>query len=327
MKAIIMSQPGDASVLQRQEIPEPVPSAHEILVRVHATAVNRADLLQRRGQYPPPPGTREDILGLEFAGEVETTGQEVTMYQPGDRVMGLLSGEGYAEKIVTHERLALAIPAHLSYEEAAAIPEVFLTAYDALFYRLEIRKGDSILIHAIGSGVGTAALQLAKISGAAVFGTAGSDEKLNRAKDLGLDIAIHYQKENFQEIILQETQDQGVQAILDVVGAAYLEKNLACLATCGKLVCLGLLGGSKAEINLATILWKRVHIIGTVLRARPLPEKIALTHAFQKHALPLFSSGKIQPVIDKTFPLERAAEAHSYMESNENFGKIVLRIT
>lgn len=323
MKAIIITQPGQPDVLKIQDVPDPIPSAHELQVRVHATALNRADLLQRRGKYPAPSGVRGDIPGLEFAGEVEQVGENVTAFQPGDRVMGLLPGEGYAEKIVTHERMALPVPENLSFEQAAAIPEVFLTAFDAL-NQLDIKLGERLLVHAIGSGVGIAALQLAKTAGVPVFGTAGSEAKLEKAKKLGLDIGIHYKTQDFAEVIAAETNGAGVQAILDVIGADYWERNLSCLAPKGRMIVVGLLGGVKTEANLATILTKRLTIIGTALRPRGLEEKMILTQTFREQVLPLFASGKVTPVIDRVFALEDAAEAHSYMEANKNFGKIVL---
>lgn len=326
MKAILITKPGEPSVLKLQEVEAPEPGFAEILVKVLATALNRADLLQRRGHYPPPPGVREDISGLEFAGEVEAVGKKVTVFQPGDRVMGLLSGEGYAEKVVTHERMAMLIPENLSYEQAASIPEVFMTAYDVLFVQVGLSLGERLLVHAIGSGVGIAALQLAKMAGATVFGTAGSEEKLARAKKLGLDVAINYRTQNFEEIVLTETQGQGVHAILDVVGADYWQRNLACLAPKGRMILVGLLSGAKVEANLATILRKRLRMLGTVLRARTLEEKMTLTRDFQTHVLPLFASGRIKPVIDRIFPLTGAAQAHAYMEANKNFGKIVLKV-
>lgn len=326
MHAIIITQPGPPEVLKLQDIPKPTPDSHELLVNVHATAVNRADLLQRRGLYPPPPGVRGEVPGLEFAGEVAAVGATVVNFKPGDRVMGLLAGAGYAEKIVAHQKLAMPIPANLNFEQAAAIPEVFLTAFDALFLQLQIQTGERLLIHAVGSGVGVAALQLAKQAGLTVFGTAGADDKLAKAKLLGLDVGVNYRTQNFQEIILNETRGEGVHAILDMVGASYWEKNIACLAPQGRIILVGLLGGAKVEANLSDIMRKRIRIIGTVLRGRSLEEKISLTAEFQKQLLPLFESGKIKPVIDRVFPLERAADAHAYMESNQNFGKIVLRI-
>ncbi len=326
MQAIVITQPGPPDVLKLQDIPAPQPDPNEVLVNVHATALNRADLLQRRGQYPPPPGVRGDIPGLEFAGEVSEVGSKVTNFKPGDRVMGLLPGAGYAEQIVTHERLAISIPANLSFEEAAAIPEVFITAFDALFLQLDLKLGERLLIHAVGSGVGIAALQLAKAAGATVFGTAGSDDKLAKGKALGLDVGINYKTQDFQEIVLTETRGEGVHAILDMVGANYWEKNLACLANKSRIILVGLLGGAKVEANLSAIMRKRIQVIGTVLRGRSLEEKMALTTEFQKHVLPLLESGKIKPVIDNIFALEQAADAHAYMEANQNFGKIVLRI-
>lgn len=325
MKAILITQPGPPDVLKVQDVPEPIPSAHELQVRVHATALNRADLLQRRGNYPAPAGVRRDIPGLEFAGEVEQVGENVADFKSGDRVMGLLPGEGYAEKIVTHERMALPVPDNLSFEQAASIPEVFLTAFDALS-QLEVKMGERLLVHAIGSGVGIAALQLAKTAGATVFGTAGSETKLEKAKELGLDVGIHYKTQNFADVIAAETNGAGVHTILDVVGANYWESNMSCLAPKGRMIVVGLLGGAKTEANLAAILSKRITIIGTALRPRAIEEKMTLTQTFQRQVLPLFASGKIAPVIDCVFSLADAAKAHVYMEANKNFGKIVLKV-
>jgi putative PIG3 family NAD(P)H quinone oxidoreductase len=325
MQAIVISEPGPPKVLKIREIADPEPDSGELLVAVHAAALNRADLLQRRGNYPPPPGVRGDIPGLEFAGEVIAAGSKVTNFKPGERVTGLLPGAGYAEKIVTPEGMAMPIPPHLSFEEAAAIPEGFITAFDALFLQLDLRLGERLLIHAVGSGVGIAALQLAKAAGATVFGTAGSGEKIAKAKTLGLDFGINYKTQDFGEVISQ-ISSEGVHAILDMVGANYWEKNLECLATKGRIILVGLLGGAKVETNLSSIMRKRIQVIGTVLRGRSLEEKISLTQAFQKHALPLFETGKLKPVIDRIFPLAEAATAHQYMEENRNFGKIVLRV-
>ncbi len=326
MKAVVITKSGGPDVLEVRDVEHPQPAPSEILVNVHATALNRADLLQRMGHYPPPHGTRADIPGLEFAGEVAELGPKVTLFKAGDRVMGLLPGAGYSGKIVTHERMAMPIPEQLSYEEAAAIPEVFLTAYDALFARVDLKMGERILIHAIGSGVGLAALQLAKMAGAEVFGTAGSAVKIRQAVDLGLDHGIVYSREDFQKVVLEKTQEKGVEAIVDFVGAQYWAKNLACLAPLGRMVLVGLLGGSKIEADLGTILRKRLQITGTVLRARALEEKISLTKNFEKKILPLIASGKIRAIVDRVLPLENVVEAHEYMESNRNFGKIVLSI-
>ncbi|MFQ5710122.1 MAG: NAD(P)H-quinone oxidoreductase [bacterium] len=326
MKAIVITKAGDPNVLQLQDVEEPTPSDHEILVQVKATALNRADLLQRRGYYPPPPGFREDIPGLEFAGQVEAVGQKVGVFQRGDRVMGLLAGEGYAEKVVTHEKMAMPIPLNLSYEEAASIPEAFITAFDALICQLDLKLGERLLVHAVGSGVGIAALQLAKVTGATVFGTAGSAEKIEQAQSLGLDVGINYKARDFQEVVTAVTHGKGVHAILDLVGAAYWDSNLACLAPTGRMILVGLVSGTSVNANLGTILRKRLRVFGTVLRSRPLEEKIAVTQAFQRHVLPLFETGKIKPVIDRIFALQEAKSAHQYMEANKNFGKIVLKI-
>lgn len=313
-------------MLRVEDVDEPGLGPTRVKVAIKATALNRADLLQRIGRYPAPKGVDPRIPGLEFAGIVEEIGSEVWDVKPGDRVMGLLSGGGYAAKIAVEERMLLPIPESLSFEEAAAIPEVFATAYDALVLQLNLRIGERLLIHAVASGVGLAALQLAKTAGCVVFGTAGSDEKIARAKKLGLDVGINYRSQDFSEIVSAQTEDQGVDAILDLVGAKNWEKNLLVLARRGRLILVGLVSGAKAETNLALILNKRLTIIGTVLRARSLEEKVALTQSLRRHVLPLLEAGRLRPVIDRIFPLEQAAEAHAYMESNANMGKIVLRV-
>ncbi len=314
MKAIVITEPGDPGVLQLQEIEEPEVSANQVLVRIRATALNRADLLQRRGLYRPAGSQRGDIAGLEFAGEVESVGQRVGKWQAGDRVMGILAGHGYAEKAAVPEGMLL------------SIPETFMTAYDAIFPQLGLRMGETLLVHAVGSGVGISALQLAKVAGCKVFGTAGSREKLSRAEELGLDCGINYKEQDFEEVVLAETGDRGVDAILDMVGAPYWEKNTKCLAPTGRMIVVGFMGGANAEVNLGTLLSKRLRIFGTALGPRPLEDKVILTRDFGKNVLPLFSSGRLKPIIDRTFPLEEAGQAHAYMEANKNFGKIVLKV-
>lgn len=313
-------------MLHVEDVEEPGLGPTRVKVAVKATALNRADLLQRIGRYPPPRGVDPRIPGLEFAGVVEETGPEVSDVKPGDRVMGLLGGGGYAAKVTTEERLLLPIPESLSFEEAAGVPEVFATAYDALLLQLNLRMGERLLIHAVASGVGLAALQLAKTAACTVLGTAGSDEKLERAREFGLDVGINYRQADFAETVSHETGDRGVDAILDLVGAKYWEKNLSALARRGRLILVGLVSGAKAETNLSLILNKRLTIIGTVLRARSLEEKISLTQSLRRHVIPLFEAGRLRPVIDRVFELEQAAEAHAYMESNANMGKIVLRV-
>ncbi len=326
MKAVVISQHGPPGVLRLEEVEEPGLGPTRVKVAVKATALNRADLLQRTGRYPAPKGVDPRIPGLEFAGIVEEIGSEVSEAKPGDRVMGLLGGGGYASKVTAEERMLLPIPQSLSFEEAAGVPEAFATAYDALFLQLNLRMGERLLIHAVASGVGLAALQLAKIAGCTVFGTAGSEEKLERAREFGLDIGINYRTADFAEIVSRDTGNQGVEAILDLVGAQYWEKNLLALARRGRLILVGLVSGARAETNLSLILNKRLTIVGTVLRARPLEEKIALTQSLRQHVLPLLETRRLRPVIDRVFELEQAADAHTYMESNANMGKIVLRV-
>ena len=325
MQAAVVTEPGGPEVFQLQEVPEPVPGPDEVLVAVHATALNRADLLQRMGRYPGPPGTRDDVPGLEMAGIVETVGDRVLAWQPGDRVMALLGGGGYGAKVVVHERLLMPVPPNIDLEQAASIPEVFLTAYDALFTQCELSMGERVLIHAAGSGVGTAAIQLAAAQGCRTFGTAGSDEKLARAGELGLNVGINYQHADFAEVIAERTEGAGVHVVLDVIGAPYWEQNLRSLGVRGRMVIVGTMGGAKLEVNLGALMGKRLRVHGTVLRARPLEEKAALTQQFVARVLPLFQNETVSPIVDRAFPLAEVSEAHRYMETNANFGKIVLR--
>ena len=293
---------------------------------VKATALNRADLIQRERRYPAPPGIRADVPGLEFSGVVIETGERVTGVTSGDRVFGLLGGGGYASRVVTHHLMAVPIPSALDFVQAAAIPEVFLTAYDALFNHCDLKMGESVLIHAVGSGVGTAALQLAHQAGAYVFGTAGSAEKLDKAVELGLDVGINYKEQDFAQVVRERTEGAGVNVVLDMVGGPYWERNLASQAIRGRMVLVGAMGGDKVETNLGLLMPKRLRVHGTVLRPRPLEEKIALTHQFKRHVLPLIADARIQAVVDRTFPLGQASNAHEYMETNANFGKIILTI-
>lgn len=327
MRAVVIAEPGEAEVLQIQHVTMREPGLGQLRVRVRAAGINRADLLQRRGLYPPPPGWPVEIPGLEYAGEVEAVGEAVEMWNVGDRVMGLVGGGGYAEYVVVPEREAIPIPESLSYEEAAAIPEVFITAHDALLTQLGLGLGERLLIHAVGSGVGTAALQLAKVAGATVIGSSRSDWKLVRAKELLLDHAIDASREDVVEAAAAATGGEGVHAILDLVGGPYLAANLECLKVKGRMIVVGLTAGRMAEIDLGTVLRKRLHIVGTSLRMRPLEEKIAAARAFDRDVSGLLASGRIRPVIDRVFPLEEAAEAHRYMESDRNFGKLLLRTT
>lgn len=325
MRAAVITQPGGPEVFAIQELPDPSPGPQEVLVAVHATALNRADLLQRRGRYSGPPGTRDDVPGLEMAGVIEAVGEQVVGWHAGDRVMALLGGGGYGSRVVVHERLVMPVPERLSLEEAAAIPEVFLTAFDALFLQCELRSGESVLIHAAGSGVGTAAIQIAKAAGCRVFGTAGSTDKLADARALGLDVGIDYHSEDFAGVIARETGGRGVDVILDVIGGPYWAANMASLAPLGRMVIVGTMGGAKIEVDLGALMGKRLRVHGTTLRARPLEQKAAVTQAFIHRVLPLIERGAVRPVIDRVYPLDEVAEAHRRMEANANFGKIVLR--
>ncbi len=319
MKAILFDTPGDPEVLRYDDAPDPQPGPDELLVRVHASAANRADLLQRRGAYPPPSGA-SPILGLELAGEVL---QPAGHWHTGDRIMAVVTGGSYAELAVVPAGMAMAIPANFSYEQAAAIPEAFLTAYLNLFTLGKLQKGEAVLIHAGASGVGTAAIQLARAAGARVLATAGSAEKLALCRELGADEAINYRSESFEERTLATTAGRGADLVLDFIGAPYWEGNLAALAHAGRLMLIGFMGGSRGSIDLGPIMTKSLTIAGTTLRRMPLPRKIELAEAFMAFALERFERGELRPVIDTVLPLSQAAEAHRMMEANQNAGKIV----
>jgi NADPH2:quinone reductase len=324
MKSIVITRPGGAEVLATEERPVPEPGPGEIRVRVQASALNRADVLQRMGSYPAPPGAPGDVPGLEYAGEVDAVGEGAGLWAVGNRVMGIVGGGGHAEYVVVHEREAIRIPQNCTVEEAAAIPEAFLTSYDALFRQLDLKVGERVLIHAVGSGVGTAALQLARAAGAVTLGTSRTPEKLNRAEALGLEVGIDTGREDLAEAVNQATYGSGVHAVLDLVGGKLLEASLRVLALRGRAIVVGTTAGSKAEIDLGLLLRRRLHLFGTVLRSRPLEEKIALAREFSGSVLPLLSSGRIKPVIDSTFRFADIRKAHERMESNATFGKIVL---
>jgi putative PIG3 family NAD(P)H quinone oxidoreductase len=320
MRAILYDAPGDADVLYWGEATDPQPGAGELLVHVRATAVNRAELLQRRGGYPPPAGA-SPILGLELAGEVV---RAAGGWKAGDRVMAVVTGGGYAELAAVPAKVALPIPASLSFSEAAAIPEAFLTAYLNLFTLGHLAAGETALVHAGASGVGTAAIQLARAAGARVFATA-SAAKLGLCRALGAE-AIDYQAEQFAERVLADTAGHGADLVLDFVGAPNWAPNMAALAQRGRLMLIGFLGGSQGTLDLGPIMSKSLTIAGTTLRRTPLAQKAALTAAFAEFALPRFEQGQLRPVIDTVLPIMQAAEAHRIMESNRNAGKIVLAL-
>jgi len=324
MKAVIITRPGGPEVLEIQDRPTPEAGIGQIRVKVRASALNRADLLQRAGNYPVPPGSPEDIAGMEYAGEVDALGEGVQLWKKGDRVMGIIGGGGHAELVTVHEREAMAMPSGMSWENAAAIPEVFLTAYDALFTRLNLRSGETLLIHAVGSGVGTAAVQLASLIGARVIGTARSAEKLARVKELGLDTGIDASSGDWATAIEKEVRANSVDAILDLVGGNYLEGNLRVLALKGRIVVVGLTAGYMAQFNMGILLRKRGTIVGTTLRARPIEEKIALARDFSARMIPYFESGRLKPIVDRVLAFDQIADAHRAMEANATLGKLVL---
>ena len=324
MRAIIITRPGGPEVLEMQDRPKPEPGVGQIRVRVRASALNRADILQREGNYPVPPGAPADIIGMEYVGEVDATGPSTLLWKTGDRVMGIVGGGGHAEFLCVHEREAMPIPQLMPWEEAAAIPEAFLTAYDALFNQLQLVLGETLLIHAVGSGVGTAAVQLARVAGATVIGTARTAEKLERTKLLGLHTGIDASHADWPALVEREIGAERVHAVLDLVGGSYLAGNLRVLASRGRIVVVGLTAGGTAPFSMHLLLRKRLTIVGTVLRARPLEEKISLAREFSERVVPLFDAGRLRPVVDRVFPFDEIRVAHELMESNKTFGKIVL---
>ena len=326
MKAVVVGDDADRT-LAIAEVPTPDLRPEHVLVKVRATAVNRADLLQRRGLYPPPPGESE-IIGLEAAGPGAARGDGVRErdWRIGDRVMVLLSGGGYGEYVAVHKDMLIAIPAPLGFEEAAAIPEAFYTAFVNLFLEAQLAKGEHVLIHAGGSGVGTAAIQLAREAGARVFITAGSDDKIARCVELGAEAGINYKSEDFAERCKALTGGDGIDVSLDCIGGGYLAQHTSVLRSRGRLVIIGLMGGAHADINLAAVVSKRLRVIGSVLRTRTLEEKVTITRAFRAEVLPLIAKQKVKPIIDSTFPLAEVARAHERVASNQNFGKVVLKV-
>jgi putative PIG3 family NAD(P)H quinone oxidoreductase len=329
MKAAVIVKHGGVEGLEIRDVEcPPAPALDRVRVRVHASALNRADVLQRMGRYPPPPGAPANIPGLEFAGEIESVGDEVRRWQPGQRVFGITGGGAQAEYIVVPESTLAEIPQNLSWQEAAAVPEVFVTAHDALFTQAQLTTGESVLIHAAGSGVGTAAIQLVRAAGAQAYGTSRTSEKLERASKLGLEdsVAIGDNPELFVGAVRGWTNDKGVDVILDLVGGAYFAASIAALAMRGRMILVGTTSGSQAMLDYSKVMSKRLIIRGTVLRSRSVEEKATATRLFAAHVVPLLASGQVKPVIDRTYRLEEIRDAHQRMESNASFGKIVLTI-
>lgn len=323
MNAVVIPRFGDPGVLELRQVPRPEPGPDEIRVKVRASGLNRADLSQRRGRYPAPPDSPRDIPGLEYSGVVETVGTEVERWRIGDPVMGIVGGGGYAEYLVTPAEAAVRVPRSLTVEDAGAIPEVFMTAWDALFDQVGLQAGETLLIHAVGSGVGTAAVQLARDAGARTLGTARSPEKIVRALDLGLSVGFVAERD-WPQRILEATDGRGVDAVLDLVGGAYLPGNQEVMASGGRHIVVGTPAGGRAEVDLRLLMGRRATIRGTVLRARPREEKLALARRFEAAVVPRFESGDLAPVLDRTFPAEDVSAAHGWMEENRNFGKILL---
>lgn len=323
MKAIVMRGAGGPEVLELRDVPRPEPGRGEVRVRVASSGLNRADLSQRMGRYPAPPGSPQDILGLELAGTVDALGEGVRGLEVGDAVMGILGGGGYAEYALSPQETLVAVPAGMSPATAGAIPEVFMTAYDAAFLQEGLKAGETLLVHAVGSGVGTAALQLARRAGATVIGTSRTQDKLERARDLGLEHGV-VADEGWPDRVLELTGGRGVDVILDLVGAAYLAGNQRVVAERGRHIVVGVPAGSEATLSLRVLMGRRASIRGTVLRARSVAEKGAVAAAFVRDVLPGFVSGELTPVIDRVFPAREVAEAHRVLESNRSFGKILL---
>ncbi|GAA2739569.1 NAD(P)H-quinone oxidoreductase [Kitasatospora cinereorecta] len=324
MHAMTIPQPGGPEALTWAEVPDPVPGAGEVLVEVAATAVNRADLLQRQGFYDPPPGS-SPYPGLECAGRIAALGPGVAGWAVGDEVCALLVGGGYAQQVVVPVGQLLPVPKGLTAVEAAALPEVACTVWSNLFMVAHLRPAETVLVHGGGSGIGTMAVQLAKAVGARVLVTAGSPQKLARCAELGADVGIDYREQDFVEAVREATGGAGVDVILDIMGAKYLQRNVDALAVNGRLVIIGLQGGVKGELDLGTLLRKRAAVAATNLRGRPLGEKAAIVAAVREHVWPLVEAGVVKPVVDRVLPLADAAEAHRVVEAGEQVGKVVLR--
>jgi NADPH2:quinone reductase len=325
MTAIVIRSPGGPDMLVPQDRPVPVPGAHEMLVKVAAAGVNRPDVMQRKGLYPPPPGTT-DIPGLEIAGEVVALGPGVERWKAGDRVMGLVVGGGYAQFCPVHESHALPVPPSRSLIEAAAIPETVFTVWHNVFERGALKAGETLLVHGGSSGIGTIAIQLAKAKGAHVITTAGTTEKCQACRDLGADIAINYKDEDFVAATKAATRRRGADVILDMVGGDYIERNYEAAAVEGRVVQIAFAGSPKATVDFRRIMLKRLTHTGSTLRARAVEDKGAIARAVEQHVLPLIAADRVKPIIDSTFPLEQAALAHARMESSAHIGKIVLTL-
>ncbi len=324
MRAVVITRPGGVEVLEVREVETPEPVGDQVRVRVHAAGLNRADLAQRRGFYPAPPGSPSDIPGMEFAGTVDKLGPLATQARVGQRVMGLAGGGAQAEYILVHDGLLVEIPERLDFVQAAGVPEVFITAHDALFTQARLSMGERVLIHAAGSGVGTAAVQLAHATGAVTYGTSRTPEKLERAKTLGLAFALP--AGDFAAEVRRLTEGAGVHVVLDTIGAAYLAQNIDALGPWGRMVCLATMGGSEGTISLGLLMGKRLTVRGSTMRSRTLEEKLTATRLFATHVLPLLADGTVRPIIERAYPLDEIRAAHEALERNTAFGKIVVTL-
>jgi len=325
MQAITVDSPGNEDAMKLGDAPAPELQPESLRIRVAASAVNRADLLQRQGLYPPPPGASA-VLGLECAGEVIEVDEGVSGWKPGDRAMALLAGGGYAEEVVVHAGSAMHVPERLTLVEAAAVPEVFLTVFLNVFQLGGLEPGGAALVHGGGSGIGTAAIQLVKAAGATAIVTAGSDEKCARCRELGADVAVNYRTGDFTAEAKEATGGRGVDVVLDSIGAPYVRGNLDALAVGGRLVLIGLMGGAKAELNLGALLMRRLQVIGSTLRARPVEEKAEIVAGFVERFGGALESGEIGPIVDRCFPLAEVAAAHRLVKASEHFGKVLLQV-
>lgn len=323
MRAIAIAEPGGPEVLALSELPDPVPAAGEVLVRVHAAGVNRADVVQRQGLYPPPPGA-PDTPGLEVAGEIVALGEGVDTWSIGDRVCALLAGGGYAEFALANAAECLPIPGTLSYEEAAGLPETVLTVWSNVMQRAAIKPGETFLVHGGSSGIGTTAIQMLKAFGCTVYATAGSPQKVAVCQQLGASRCVNYREEDFLEVLTAETRGQGVDVILDMVGGDYVDRNIRLAAVSGRIVNIAYLKGSQVQVNLMPVMLKRLQLTGSTLRARDAEFKAQLTAEVLARAWPWVASGEVRPVIHRVYSFAEAAEAHRVMESSVHIGKLIL---
>lgn len=324
MKAVVIIRPGGPNVLEITERPTPAPQPHEVLIKVAAAGINRPDVAQRKGVYPPPPGASPDIPGLEIAGTIEAVGQDVTLWQPGDKVCALVTGGGYAQYCTAPEGQCLPIPENLNFVEAASLPETFFTVWSNVFDRAQLKPCESLLVHGGSSGIGVTAIQMAKALGSTVYVTAGSDAKCHFCEQLGATKAINYKQENFVDDLEQLTQGKGVNVVLDMIGGDYMDGNLQSLANDGRLVFINTMNGKDVQVDLSVVMKKRLNITGSMLRSREVEFKAAIARKLKEHIWPLLSNGQIKPVVHEVFAAQDAAKAHELMESSEHIGKIVL---